>query len=203
MSGTFDRTGSLAITSTTGQIALTGVGDSSTPGNRRRDRALTLNSAQAVLLSNTSLALGNGGLTATGTGYTSTVDANGEANGINLFDTSIFSSGNVSLTGTAGYTTNGNGGLSAGLGVFIGTDGNAPSVLSARRGSANLSITGTFNQNITSSSLLAGVLITNDVVSASNTVSVADGRLIITGAVDQGHDDVGLARRRDRKRTDR
>ena len=184
MAGTFDRTGPLTITSTSGQIALTGVGDSSTPGTAAAT-ALTLNSAQAVLMSNTFLAIGNGGLTATGTGYTSTTNTNGEANGINLFDTSIFSSGNISLTGTSGYTSNGNGGISSGLGVFIGTDGVTQSLISAS-GMANLSITGTVNSNITSTTLLAGVLIQNDVGSASNSVSVADGRLTITGTVSQG-----------------
>jgi filamentous hemagglutinin family protein len=182
MAGTFNRAGALTVASTTGAVVMQGVGTTQNPATAL---GLTVNSAQAVNIASSFLSLGTGGFAATGTGYTSTVDANGEANGVNLFDDSITSAGAISLTGTAGYTFNSNGGLAAGQGVFIGTDGARASLLSAT-GSANLSITGTFNSNITTSSLLSGVILVNDVGDASNTVSVANGRLTITGTVSQG-----------------
>jgi len=141
------------------------------------------------------LSLNGGNFSATGTGYVSSIDANGEANGINIFDSTIDAGGgNITLTGTAGYTGS-DGVLASGLGVGIGTDGEEPETLSTT-GSGNITITGTCNQNITSQFDFFGVDIYTDVGDASNTLSVANGTLSINGTVTRGRDHDQRTRRR-------
>ncbi len=123
LSGAANLTGTLTVNSTSGQILLNGFGSIFNPNNVA---GVTLNATGAVLLSNSDLSLNGGNFSATGTGYVSSVDANGEANGINLFDSTINAGGgNITLNGTSGYTSTGTG-LASGLGVAIGTDGDTP-----------------------------------------------------------------------------
>ncbi len=183
LGGNLQRTGPLAVTSTTGPITLTDVGSSGDPATVQ---GLTLTSAQAVLIGNSYLTLGGGNFSATGTGYTSTTDQNGEANGINLFNTTILAQGgSITLNGTAGYTNPGNG-IEAGLGVGIGCDGSTPAEL-ATTGTGSITINGTFNQNITSTTFFSGVdLYSNGAVSNINTLSTQNGAITITGKVLKG-----------------
>ena len=183
MGGTFNRTGALTVASTTGAVTIHAWARHRSPATAS---GLTVNSAQAVLVSETYLSIGTGGVTMTGTGYTSTVDTNGEANGINFLNASITSAGALSLTGTAGYTSNGNGGLIRRAGRIYCTDGQTP-VAAQRDGQCEPDHQRHLQfQNITSSSLLTGVLSSQNVGNASNIVSVTDGRLVINGTVSQG-----------------
>ena len=113
-------------------------------------------------------------------------DANGEANGINLFNTTINAGGgDISLTGTAGYANPG-GGIDGGLGVGIGSDGTTVATLSTT-GTGNITITGIFNQAITSHAYFAAVDIYQDGSGSNvNNLSVANGTISITGTVSQG-----------------
>jgi trimeric autotransporter adhesin len=141
----------------------------------------------AINIQSSTLNLGGGNFTANGNGYTSTVDALGEANGINLFNSNINAGGgNISLTGNAGYTSPDGTLINAGQGVGIGSDGSTSVALSTT-GTGNITIVGTFNQNITSNTFLSGVDIYQDGAASNiNHLTVTNGLLSITGTVSQG-----------------
>ena len=171
-------TGALALHSTSGAITLEGVGDSDVPASVD---GLTLTSTGAVNIQDSYITLPSGNFSASGTGYTSTTDANGEANGVNIFDTSlVLSGGNLTLTGTAGYTTT-SGVLSSGLGVAVGSDGEEQTNLTTT-GSGTITITGVANKSVNSKTYVAGVLVYSDDFDTNNTyVAVENGALAING----------------------
>ena len=173
-------TEALTIYSTSGAIVLEDVGTAQAPAIVD---GLTLSSTQAVNIQDSYITLPSGDFSATGTGYTSTVDANGEANGVNIFNSNILlSGGNLTLNGTAGYTTTG-GVLSSGLGVAIGNDGTTQTEL-ATTGSGSITINGTANQTVSSKTQVEGVLVYEDNPSTlNNYISVQNGALTITGTV--------------------
>ncbi len=181
LEGDLDDTGALTFHSTAGEIFLQDVGNAESPAIVD---GLTLNSTGAIDIQSCYLTLPSGNFSANGTGYSSNSDANGEANGVNIFDSNILlSGGNVTLTGAAGYTTV-EGQTLSGLGVAIGTDGNTPVEISTT-GSGNITITGSASQNITCQSFIAGVDIYSDdpTSGVSNIVSVENGALNIMGTV--------------------
>ena len=182
LSGAASLTGTLTVTSTTGQILLTGFGSIYNPNTAA---GVTLNSAGAVVLSDSDLSLNGGNFSATGTGYVSNYDANGDPNGIDLFDSTIDAGGgNITLTGAAGYTT-GDSGVTSGLGVAIGTDGEVPMALRTS-GNGDLTINGTSSQSDTSQEDFFGVSIYTNSGESSNMITVANGTLSITGTVTHG-----------------
>ena len=183
LSGAFDLSGALTVDSTSGEIFLDGVGTSNSPATFA---GVTLNATGPVLLEDCNLSLASGNFAATGNGYVSTTNANGEANGINLFDSSIAAAGgNITLTGHAGYDNPGEG-IEGGLGVGIGTDGSTVVTLSTT-GSGNITINGTFNQNITSQSYISAVDIYQDASASDiNNLSVVNGKITINGTVSEG-----------------
>jgi len=183
LSGVYDLTGALTVDSTSGEIYLDGIGTSNSPATFA---GVTLNATGPVLLQDCNLSLTSGNFTASGNGYVSTTNASGEANGINLFDSSIAANGgNITLTGHAGYD-NPEDGIEGGLGVGIGTDGSTVVTLSTT-GSGNITINGTFNQNITSQTYISAVDIYEDASSSDiNNLSVVNGKITINGTVSEG-----------------
>jgi hypothetical protein len=173
LAGTFNTSGSLGITSTGGFVEISGVGNSSVPASTH---GLTLNAAGPVIVSNSFLATGGADFTATGTGYTSSTDANGDSNGVQVTSSTIDAQGgNLSLTGSGGYTNN-SGAINAGFGVYV-SDSTVQT-----GGAGNIGITGTFNQNIVSQSKVQAV----NLFDANDLISAASGTISITGHVLQG-----------------
>ena len=184
ISSGLDDSAALTVHSTSGRILLQDVGSSDAPATVN---GLTLNATGAVNIQSCYITLPSGNFSASGSGYTSSSNTNGEANGVNLFDTSILAQGgNITLTGTNGYVTS-EIGLQSGLGVGIGTDGETTVTLSTT-GSGNITITGICNQNVTSQSYFAGVDIYQDGETEDdiNTINVENGKLSITGNVTSG-----------------
>jgi filamentous hemagglutinin family protein len=190
LNGPMNRTGGLTLTSTSGDIDLSGVG---IPANYSTVHGLTLNSAGSVAVTNSYLSLGGGSFTATGHGYTSTGNANDSSDGIDLFNTTILAAGgDITLTGTGGYSNPGNG-VQGGLGVTIGSDGSTPALLSTT-GNGNITVTGTFAQNITSQTALSAIDIFEQGSAANiNTLSTVNGTITLNGTVSQGQSGAGVA----------
>jgi filamentous hemagglutinin family protein len=185
-SGAMSRTGSLTVTTTSGDINFSNVGTSGAPATVH---GLTLNAAGAVGVANSFLALGGGDFTATGHGHT----VSGQITGINLFDTTIEAQGgNINLTGSGGYA-NVQGILEAGPGVNVRSDGTTAALLSTT-GSGNVTITGTYAQNVLSQTAVSAI---NFAESANivniNTVSVASGAITLNGTVSEGSSNSGIA----------
>jgi filamentous hemagglutinin family protein len=146
-----------------------------------------LTGAGSVNVQSSTFNLNGGGFTANGNGYASSSDAAGEANGVNLFDTTINAEGGtIALTGNAGYTSPGGGLLDSGLGVAVGTDGETNVALTTT-GTGNIILVGTGNQAITSQTLISGVdIYQDDSASNINNLSVVNGTISITGTVSAG-----------------
>jgi len=162
---------------------------------------LVLNSSSSsgqVTIQNSSLSLNGGNLTAFGTGYVSASDNNGNPDGIDILSSAIDAQGgSISLTGTGGYVFNGGvgpaGGLVSGNGVFI--QNGSKNTLITTSGSGDITIQGTYDQNITTygnqigwTSGTNGVAILGDSggFTTTTTISVAQGILGINGTVGQG-----------------
>jgi hypothetical protein len=136
----------------------------------------TISSGRLEIISS-NLTLADGNLTAYGTGYVSSTDANATPNGITV-NTSMINAqgGSISLTGNAGYDLGGTG-LSMGDGVVV----DSGSVIETSA-AGNISVTAIVNQNITSQTGIQAF----EMYGASNTISVATGTISITGNVLQG-----------------
>ncbi len=195
MSGSFNRTGALTVTSTSGPITLNGVGSSGTPATTA---GLTLTSAGNLTIEDSFIALSSGSFTASGTGYESLSNAGGDPDGIDIIGSTINGgSGNITLTGTGGYVFSGSvgpdGGLETGNGVFIQDDAN--NTLIETSGAGNITIAGSYNHNITTYGNAMGYTPgTNGVAilggsnghTTTTTLSVATGTLAITGTISAG-----------------
>jgi len=145
----------------------------------------SLQGAGSVNLQNSTLDLNGGNFTANGNGYQSLVDQNGEANGVNLFNSSINAAGgSINLTGIGGFANPGSG-VSAGQGVGIFTGGSALTALSTT-GTGSITISGSTGANITSTTPLIGVFLGHGMA-----IQAEDGLISITGAIGQGSTGVG------------
>ena len=171
LAGTFNRTGATTFTSTTGGIDLEGVGNVDTAAV---SQGLTLTSAQNLTINNSYIDLNGGNLSASGTGYTSLTDGNGDANGVSITDSVIHGQGgNLVVTGSGGYDTFQEVGTQPGDAIYMDD-----STLDTT-GSGNLTLTATFNHNIDVVSGIAACEI------YGSTLSVGSGALSINGTVQQ------------------
>jgi filamentous hemagglutinin family protein len=181
MCGGLNDSGALVFHSTTGAVSFYGVGNSDTPA---QSGGLTITAAGPAVIKNSFIEISGGNFDVTGTGYASSVDNNGNPNGIELYDTSVLlDGGSFTLNGTAGYVSPSTGVINSGSGVAIGTDGSTQVELSTT-GTGDGTIIGTASQNITSQNYVQAVSIYETNPSTlNNYVSVADGLLTINGTV--------------------
>jgi len=138
-----------------------------------------------LTIQNSTITMSDANFTGFGNGYVSSVNANGDDNGVHIISSTINAQGgSISLTGTAGYDNPG-GGLSGGVGIHL--DGDA--VLETS-GGGNITLAGTSSHNIASVSttgnnggpILEGVAMDG----SGNSVQVASGLIFVTGFVSSG-----------------
>ena len=171
LAGTFDRTGSTTFTSTSGGIDLEGVGNADTAAV---SQGLTLTSAQNLTIDDSYIDLNGGNFSASGTGYASS-SGGGNVSGIDITDSTILAQGgNMTLTGQGGYANFGEGGIQTGDAIYVND-----STLGTT-GTGNLTLTATFNHNISSADGIYACEI------YGSTLSTGTGALSVSGTVQQG-----------------
>ena len=180
LNNSINLTGSLAVASTSGDIEINAPSISA--------QGITLNAAGAVSIINESITTNGGDFSASGNGYTSLLDSNGDSNGVDINGSTINAQGgNVNLVGNAGYTSQNfmeeGTPQTAGSGVAIANG----SVIETT-GSGNITINSTFNQNISST----GGITAFDLEGGSNSITAASGQISIIGNVVQGTADARL-----------
>ncbi len=179
LAGTFNRSGSLAVVSTTGDIEVDNVGTAQSPATAS---GVSLSSAGTVLVSNSYISTAGGDFTAVTMGSSDLPD------GIDVANSVIDSQGgSISLTGLGTPLFDGNqGGYVGGTGVNI--DNTVLETASSTDGetTGDITINGTGSAGSGGVSIpvlnnLTGVNITNSIV------TVVDGALSITGDVNAGN----------------
>jgi filamentous hemagglutinin family protein len=200
----FTSAGDVDLTETGGYIAFGGsVSASEGAGfiDIANGATITANNADItasgpLLLDNSTITLNDGNFTGTGNGFLN--NASGMADGIDVFSTTINAQGGtITLTGTGGYTSNPDVGPDGG---YVGGDGVVLSQSNLQTsGSGDITITGTYSNNITtygSSGNTPGVtgvafVSPGDGASTGVTLSVAQGAISVTGTVSAGTDGDG------------
>ena len=171
LQGTMDRTAATTFTSA-GDIEVEALGNSEAPAVAE---GLTLTSAQNVTIDGSYLNLGGGDLTVSGSGATTLGDL---IDGVDLTNSVINAQGgSMTITGAGGYGYNPDaGGDLAGKGIYYsGTE-------LETSGTGSISLTGTFNQSITSVDGVTAL----EIAGEGDTISVDSGTIAVTGNVTAG-----------------
>jgi filamentous hemagglutinin family protein len=181
ISGTFNRTGALTITSTAGDVILDNVGSYASPATLP---GLTLNATGSAIVNDSYLALNGGDFTATGTGNSNS----GNLDGVDVFSSTIDTQGgSISLTGQANYQYQAGEGNYAGSGVVVAEVSTleTASPFESSITTGDITIVGNGSLQI-SGSPVSVINNLNGVIFDDSTASVADGNVSITGTVSSG-----------------
>ena len=164
-------------------IVLSGITITSISGTGSLNLVLnsSLSGAGPVVISDSTINLHGGTLTANGNGEISSSTEPNNINGVFVYNSQVNAQGgDVNLTGNGGYGNPGSG-LSSGAGVLFANDGSHTNVVQTT-GSGDITVVGTFSQNVSFAQSINAVILDE----SGNSITVGSGLLSITGTVSAG-----------------